>query len=310
MRQLSELKKRKRELGYTNLEVARQSGVPLGTVQKIFAGVTKSPRIDSMAAIERILFPELSPGFDAPVEGKERADAGQGEVSNGKEEGISQKERTPGTYPVHTQTGQIREQEAVYGTSAVLKRRNKTDGEFTYGDYLALPDERRVELIDGSFYDMGAPNNRHQIIVGQLYSMFVNCVKDHPECMALLSPLDVMLDNDEKTTLQPDLMVLCDLSKMKKGRVFGAPDLVVEVISPGSRKMDLGLKVTKYMKAGVREYWALDYERGKVIVYEMEKDMDVTLYPFDGEIPVGISGGRCRIPVGEIAKLLKRLGEI
>ena len=249
MRQLSELKKRKKELGYTNLEVARQSGVPLGTVQKIFAGVTKSPRIDSIAAIERVLFPERTPGI-------------------------------------------------------------KTDGDFTYGDYLALPDERRVELIDGVFYDMGAPNNCHQIIVGQLYVMFLNCIKDHPECMVLLSPLDVMLDNDEKTTLQPDLMVLCDLSKMKKGRIFGAPDLVVEVISPGSRKKDLGIKVTKYMNAGVREYWVLDYERGKVIIYEMEKDMDVTLYPFDGEIPVGISGGRCQIPVGEIAKLLKRLGEI
>ena len=229
MKDILLLKDRKKELGYTDQEIADLSGVPLETVQKIFSYAAYSPSSDALAAI---------------------------------------------------------------------------------ADYLALPDDRRVELIDGKFYDMAAPNTRHQIIIGQLHLQFQACAQAHPGCMVLLSPVDVMLDMDDRTVVQPDLMVLCDLSKLRKGRVFGAPDLVIEVISPGSRRMDYGKKAGKYIDAGVREYWIIDYKRRIVVVYDIEHETEMSVMGMDEDIPVNISHGNCKIRMKEIRDYLDTLGDI
>ena len=264
------LKERKKALRLTNQEIADLSGVPLATVQKVFAGTTKSPRNDTLTALGRVL---LGSGQD-------------------------------GTFP-EGRPGEIRESGVTYGTGA-----GHSDFTYTYREYAALPAERRVELIDGRFYDLAAPHTRHQIVVGQLYKQLSECAKDHAECLVLLSPLDVMLDSDERTVVQPDIMILCDRTKMRKGRIFGAPDFIAEVSSPGTRKMDYGKKAGKYIDAGVREYWIVDYERRIVLIYDIEHECRHMIVPMCGQFPLSISEGKCRVRFDEIADLLDTLGDI
>ena len=274
MRSIQSLRDKKKELRLTNQEIADLSGIPLGTVQKFFSGATRSPGIRTISAIDSVLFPQ---------ELKEDAYKNETLLAD-----------------------RVSERRSAYGIEEV----SVPEGGYTYADYVALPDDRRVELIDGRFYDLAAPNSRHQIIIGQLYLQVQACMQNHPECMVLLSPLDVMLDNDDRTVVQPDLLVVCDRSKMRKGRVFGAPDLVIEVISPESRRMDYGKKAAKYIDAGVREYWIIDFENRHVMVYQIDQNLQIRLLNTEEDIPVGISDGKCIIHMGIVQKFLDDLGDI
>ena len=273
MRSVDDLRTQKKTLRLTNQMIADLSGVPLGTVQKILSGATRSPGTNTMAALERVLFP---------------------------------KGQEPGHSKWTAMADMVAEAPAYYGT----EKKERPENSYTYADYAALPDDRRVELIDGKFYDMASPNSRHQIIIGDLYGQFLHCLEGHPGCMALLSPLDVMLDEDDRTVVQPDLMVICDRHKLRKGRVFGAPELVIEVVSPGSRKMDYGIKTQKYINAGVKEYWVLDFEKKRVLLYRLEHDVDVTIMSTEDTIPVAISNGKCKIDMKKIRDHLDMLGDI
>ena len=298
------LRKRKKELKLTSREISDLSGIPLGTVQKVFSGATRSPRNDTLEALAKVLLvKERTPAQPHP------ADAGEGFVypMPGEDRKAASEVRESG-YTYGTSAGKLQ-------TEAGDETGGKAPGGYTYADYLALPDERRVELIDGEFFDMAAPSSGHQIIIGELFSMFRECAHSHPECIVMLSPLDVILDMDDRTVVQPDLVVLCDRSKMRRRGIFGAPDLIVEVISPSSGKLDYGLKAYKYFNAGVREYWIVDYARRTVIVYVIEAGENPvpTLYPMnteDAKIPVHISGGKCSIDIGKMWDLLDGLGDI
>ena len=172
---------------------------------------------------------------------------------------------------------------------------------YTLEDYLALPDDLRVELIDGVFYDMAAPHGVHQTIIGYLHMQFRLFVKENKgPCFPFLSPFDVQLDCDDKTVVQPDVMIICDREKLRNGRIFGAPDLVVEVLSPSTRKKDMQLKMFKYGNAGVREYWLVDPEKRVVIQYDLVENTPPAIYGTDAEVPVLIWDGKCRISVGEM----------
>ena len=172
----------------------------------------------------------------------------------------------------------------------------KKPGDYTLEDYLALPEERRVEMIDGVFYDMAAPTTVHQAIGGFMYKQLLDFVMEQGgECMPFMSPVDVQLDCDEKTVVQPDVLIVCDRAKFRNGRVFGAPDFLAEVLSPSTRKKDMSLKLYKYMNAGVREYWIIDPDEKAVIVYDLEHEAIPAVYGFDTEIPVLVWDGKCRI---------------
>ncbi|MCD8337267.1 MAG: Uma2 family endonuclease [Lachnospiraceae bacterium] len=177
----------------------------------------------------------------------------------------------------------------------------KQQGDYTLEDYFALPEERRVELIDGVIYDMAAPTLLHQAIGDSLQTLFNNYIRNkHGSCRAFTSPVDVQLDCDDRTMVQPDIIILCDLSKIRWGRVYGAPELVVEILSSSTLKKDRSLKLSKYKRAGVREYWMIDPKRKTVLVYEFEKRDTATLYGFDASVPVGIYGGECKIDFAQI----------
>lgn len=249
---IEEMKKRKAELGLTSEMISQLSGVPLGTVQKIFAGTTKAPRKLTIEALEKVL---------------DRSD------------------------------------EASQAFPAAQGRR------YTLDDYYALPDEQRVELIDGVFYDMAAPTSLHQLILMHLSYLFHDCAEQHDmPCEVFASPLDVRLDRDNYTMVQPDLLVICspqDYLHMKC--LEGAPDLAVEILSPSTRSKDMILKLYKYEKAGVREYWIVDPEHRTVTVHFFDTEhYDPVRYSFHDQIPVQISEGKCSIDFSRIEDRLAR----
>lgn len=183
---------------------------------------------------------------------------------------------------------------------------SKKSRECTLEDYYQLPDERRVELIDGVIYDMSAPTIIHQKIsleISVRFHAFISQKKG--ACMVFSAPVDVQLDCDEKTMVQPDVGIVCDSSKIQRFGVYGAPDFLVEVISPSTKKKDYTLKLSKYIEAGVREYWIVDYMQEKVLVYFFESDVYPVIYGFDKPVPVNIYDDNLKIDFTNIAKWLK-----
>ena len=257
---INEMKERKRELGYTNQRLSELSGVPVGTLQKILAGKTKAPRMETIQALERILSKTI-----------------QVSTAEGPADQVSE---APAAY--------------AYGDGQQQKIR------YTIKDYDALPEDARAELIDGQFYDLGEAHSGHQAVAGFIYREFLNHVlKNGGDCVPFL-PIDVVLDNDDKTVVCPDVAIVCDRSKLKNGRLFGAPDFVLEVLSPSTRKKDMHLKLHKYSNAGVREYWMVDPVKKQIIVYDLEHAEFPVIYGEDAIVPVGIWDGQCTVDFGEI----------
>lgn len=292
---LKEMKLRKTELGLTNEEISKRSGVPLGTVQKVFAGITKAPRYDTLMALEKVLSPntftvreastEYIAGSAAPSAGSAAASAVSSARTPAGSAGTSSR--------AHTRVnGAAAARIYGPGTGNVWDRQ----GEYTLEDYYALPDEKRVELIDGVFYDMSSPRNDHQLISGQLHAMLLSYITSKGgSCIPFIAPCDVNLDRDEWTMVQPDVMVICDRENILTRTISGAPDLAIEVLSPSTRKKDMILKLHKYSEAGVREYWIVDPQTERIVVYCFDADDFARFYSFDDKIPVGIFDGDCVI---------------
>lgn len=168
---------------------------------------------------------------------------------------------------------------------------------YTVDDIYALPDGTRAELIDGKMYMMAPPGTTHQRISGNLFTeinLFIR--ENNGDCEVFPAPFAVFLNEDEHTYVEPDISVICDKSKLDERGCNGAPDWVIEIVSPGSRRMDYFTKLFKYQKAGVREYWIVDPEENKVTVYDFEQE-DINVYLFTNEIPVGIFNGDLKITI-------------
>lgn len=197
--------------------------------------------------------------------------------------------------------GMIKEAAAAYGEEGRL---------YTIEDYYAIPDERRVELIDGVIYDMTAPMSGHQLTISRISNAIQNYIdKKRGKCLMFVSPIDVQLDCDNKTMVQPDILILCDRSKLRRRGIMGAPDFIVEILSDSTRKKDMTIKLQKYKNAGVREYWMIDWESERVIAYEFEHGDIPLMYGFDGKIPVGIFGGDLKIDFQKIREKLAIIPE-
>lgn len=179
----------------------------------------------------------------------------------------------------------------------------KRQGEYTLEDYYALPEDIRAELIDGVLYDMSAPQVIHQMIVGRLTLRLAQYIESKQgNCIVFGAPVDTQLDCDNRTMVQPDIGIVCDRDQLLMKGIFGAPDFVVEVLSPSTRKKDRTIKLLKYMNAGVREYWIVDPEKKYVAVYLADEDggYDVSVYSFEDIIPVAIFENECKINFKEI----------
>ena len=154
---------------------------------------------------------------------------------------------------------------------------------------------------------MAPPSYLHQTLCMELSATIRDYIRSHNgSCQVLPSPLAVNLQTDDTTYVEPDISVVCDRSKINPKGISGAPDFIVEIVSPSSRKMDYITKNTLYSEAGVREYWIVDVKNQKVIVYDLGEDfgenMDLAIYGMDGEVPVGIYDGECRIDFREIVR--------
>ena len=118
--------------------------------------------------------------------------------------------------------------------------------------------------------------------------------------MPFMSPIDVRLDLDDRTMVQPDVIILCDKSKYTPRRIEGAPDFIAEVLSPSSKTRDLFIKLNKYRNAGVREYWVIDPIKKSVMTYVFENQDDYAYYTFRDHIPVSIYGDELVIDFSRI----------
>ena len=180
----------------------------------------------------------------------------------------------------------------------------------TVKDWEALPDDVRMELIDGILYDMAQPSVAHQTIQMELLAAFYNFVRaGEGGCRIFPAPLGVRLDRDDRSMLLPDIVVVCDPKKLLKKWCNGEPDLVVEILSPSTGKRDRGLKERKYRKAGVREYWIVDPERQEVEVYCYGKSEFPVFYTFSDRVPVGIWDGALEVDFSEIRERLPEIAE-
>ena len=147
----------------------------------------------------------------------------------------------------------------------------------TYADYLGWPEDVRYELIDGEAYLMSppAPTISHQTVAGEIYRQLANALDGKP-CVALIAPVDVRLpkadeaDDAIDTVVQPDVLVVCDPSKISERGVRGAPDWVVEVLSPGTASHDQINKRRTYERAGIAEYWLVHPTDRVLTVYRLE----------------------------------------
>lgn len=161
-------------------------------------------------------------------------------------------------------------------------------------DYIeALPEGERAELIDGKIYYMASPGRTHQQMLGYLYRKIAEYIDSrHGSCEVNLAPFAVYLNNDNRTYVEPDINVVCDKEKLDDKGCHGAPDWVIEIVSPGSKDMDYLRKLIKYNSAGVREYWIVDTSRACVAVYNFENETKAD-YAFGEDVPVGIYDDLC-----------------
>ncbi len=162
---------------------------------------------------------------------------------------------------------------------------------YTTEDIYALPEGERAELIDGQIFYMTPPTTNHQRLVSDMHYQIKDFIrKNNGQCEVFPAPFAVFLNEDDRTYVEPDISVICDGEKLTDRGCQGAPDWIVEVVSPGSRQMDYYKKLFKYRTAGVREYWVVDPDRRTVTVYNFERDT-MEEYPFGGEVPAGIYKG-------------------
>ncbi|MBN2701104.1 MAG: Uma2 family endonuclease [Methylothermaceae bacterium] len=166
----------------------------------------------------------------------------------------------------------------------------------TYGEYLTWPEDVRYELIDGRAYLMApAPTLDHQDITGEIYFQLRQALEDKP-CRPFIAPVDVRLPKQDETddaidtVVQPDVLVVCDETKLDRRGVRGAPDLVVEVSTPATAYHDHQRKRAIYERAGVSEYWLVDPIERMITVYHLESGRygKPEIHPMRGETPVKI----------------------
>ena len=160
---------------------------------------------------------------------------------------------------------------------------------YTIEDIYALPERERAELIDGQIYYMAPPSRKHQRISTRLTSIIDRYIEDHQgQCQVYAAPFAVYLDESTNTYVEPDISVICDPNKLNDKGCNGAPDWIIEIVSPSSRRMDYSTKNTLYSEAGVQEYWIVDPEKERTTVYRYAEDAAPIIFPFHSPVSAGL----------------------
>ncbi len=144
----------------------------------------------------------------------------------------------------------------------------KLNERYNWSDYCGWSDDERWEIIGGGAFNMSpAPVIRHQAIVGELHRQFANVFLDK-KCRVFVAPTDVKLSDED--VVEPDVFVVCELDRIKRTHIEGAPTLVVEVLSPSTKKKDRTLKMDLYAASGVKEFWIVDPDSSVVEVFGLD----------------------------------------
>lgn len=255
----------KKQTGLTNAEIAERSGLPLITVAKIMSGATKKPRQKTLDLIQRVLVPTyaLRDSFT---------------LQNGHTFSLSDP-----------------------GASSLL---STWGGSCSYQDFCKLPEGTLAELICGRLSYMESPNWAHSSVVDEFSFQIQTQIRQRKgDCIARQGPVDVKLDilSDRPTVLIPDFFILCDCSKISQSGLSGAPDFVLEVLSPSTRRRDIGEKVLLYRDYGVREYWIIDPDTRRLIIYNFmdEKENPIVL-PLQGTKGLSIYDNAIKVDLDAI----------
>ena len=160
----------------------------------------------------------------------------------------------------------------------------------TIKDIYSLPEGTRAELMEGQIFFMAPPSRRHQELVHFLDRIIGNHIVDHQgNCKIYPAPFAVFLTKDDKTYLEPDITIVCDAGKLDEKGCKGAPDWIIEIVSPGNSSHDYLRKLNLYADAGVREYWIVNPMKQTVLVYHLEEtSFELNTYTFQDKIKVNI----------------------
>lgn len=291
----AEMKQIKEEYGLSYEDVSRETGLPVSTVSKLLNGFTRTPR---RRTVERLSAYFMHLG--------RTGEHGSGMTMDLLRESGMEQTESPCI---------LRENSFPYDAGGAGTKRQKHL--VTIEERDQLPEEVRTELIDGVLYDMSAPSLTHQMVCRLVFRQLDDCAEaSEKDCVALFAPVDVVLAEDPATVLQPDLIVTCrenierSRARWKKLQKHqGAPEFVMEVLSSSTRKKDIGIKYLKYLESDVKEYWIVDPDSRKVIVYNLSAIRDeenhgdiCCLYGPEQKVPVLLSEGRCQIDFPEIWK--------
>ena len=270
----------KKEFSISYSAISEASGVPISTVQKVLGGITK-PRNSTAEALAKALTGFIKQGSPRLM----------GAVSF--EELLISHDNN-------------------YGLSKAEGFENKSSGEYEVSDYENLPEDIRVELIDGYFYEMEAPTKKHQVILQEILIQLTSQIrKNKGGCKVYMAPSDVQLDESNKTIVQPDLFILCNKDMIKNSRrTVGAPEFVIEVLSESTRKKDMTLKLNKYEACGVKEYWIIDPNKEYIIKYFFENMSLTNIYTFNDIVPLELYEGKISVDFSEIrSEIMDEFGE-
>ncbi len=297
---INELKLRKKALKLTTAQLALLCELPVGTVSKIMTGETKNPSYLTIEKIDKVLSHEemlsrISAYVDAILKyiqkhPDENVDQIQFEKNYRKEHGLD-------NAPLPYAKPKAGESEGTRGFDGSLALDHR--GNVTVQMLDEIGEDRRIELIDGHIIINEYPKMRHQTLIQNLGELIRDYIRAHDGgCKMFNVGVNVYIDEDDYTLVGPDIVVLCDDSRMNEMGIVGPPDWVIEVTSPSTRSRDYGKKMYKYMGAGVREYWIIDLEKEKVTTYIEGEPMMAYVYSFQDEIPVYIYDGKLKITVG------------
>lgn len=162
---------------------------------------------------------------------------------------------------------------------------------YTINDIYSLPDGQRAELIDGHIYMMAPPSTRHQRISNYISTEINLFIRSHGgDCEVFAAPFAVFLkdENEQDNYVEPDISVICDSEKLDEKGCHGAPDWIIEIVSPSSKSMDYGKKQALYLSSGVREYWIVDPIRETVMIYRASDDWVPGFFRFGDLLESGI----------------------
>lgn len=163
------------------------------------------------------------------------------------------------------------------------------DNCYSIADIYRLPEGERAELINGQIYDMAPPSRIHQKILSFLHLHIGRYIEEKKgACEVYPAPFAVFLNADNKTYVEPDISVICDPDKLDDRGCNGAPDWIIEIVSPGTASHDYIRKLGLYEAAGVREYWIVDLQADKILVYFFASDWGAKIYTLNDTVKVNI----------------------